>query len=102
MRVPRMLRYDHGRVDADAAKKQLNETDRDLKAAENCPQQLIVSEHAMLRYFERVVGFNLDDVRRTILPDSVREQVGTLGDGVYPCGGHSVLVRGRVVVLTKE
>lgn len=68
-----------------------------LKASE----ELVVSEHALLRYFERVLGFDLKDVARKVLPQDVEDRIKVLGDGVFPTGpGTRVKVfDGTVVTL---
>lgn len=53
-----------------------------------------ISEHAVLRYAERVLGLNQDEVRAAIVA-KVAPFVRALGDGKYPVG------RGCVAVVTK-
>lgn len=49
------------------------------------PTDLEVSEHALLRYFERVLGFDLNSIKSKILDDEVRRLSGLLGEnGIYP------------------
>lgn len=44
-----------------------------------------VSEHAIVRYFERVKGFNISDIEREILCDEIRKYMAVLGgNGSYP------------------
>ena len=62
---------------------------------------LTVSEHALLRYIERVEGINLDDIAAKIVADDqLQEEIRTLGNGQYPVnhGEFSVVVRDNVVV----
>jgi chromosome segregation ATPase len=63
--------------------------------------KLIVTEHAILRYIERVMGINLDELRATIVPPAVETLVRNMGDGVYPVEGTHKLrvVNGTVVSL---
>ena len=49
----------------------------------------IVTEHAMLRYFERVLHFNLEEIKTRILTDKLLELHSTLGDGTFPVDGHT-------------
>lgn len=48
--------------------------------------ELIVLEHAMLRYIERVIGIPLDDIKAKIATSSVINVAKTLGNGTYPGG----------------
>lgn len=58
---------------------------------------LIVLDHAIVRYYERVVGLNIREVEKEILTDQLREQHRKLGDGVYPIGN-----KFRVVIKHNE
>lgn len=60
-------------------------------------KEIIVSEHAILRYFENVLGFDLKEVERKILTDDVKSSISKLGDGKYPIGDVKIVVRGNVV-----
>jgi TolA-binding protein len=59
-----------------------------------------VSEHAMLRYFERVKGFNLEEIEKEILNNKVLEMVDKLGgNGTYPNeNGYRLTMKDSVVV----
>lgn len=60
---------------------------------------LKVSEHAYLRYFERILGFNLKDIEGKMLTDDVKRMIATLGNsGEYPAGNFSVRLKNGVVV----
>lgn len=43
-----------------------------------------VSEHAFVRYFERVVGFDLQEISDYILSPNNLSLIAQLGDGTYP------------------
>lgn len=47
-------------------------------------KRMDVSCHALVRFFERVSGLNIDNCKKMILPDHVRKQIELLGDGTYP------------------
>ena len=61
--------------------------------------KLIVSEHAVLRYLERVQGIDMKAIRDEILDPIMIAKVKTLGDGKYPCrdGAFKVLVKDGVI-----
>lgn len=46
--------------------------------------EIKVTEHAMLRYFERVLGFNLNEISSKILDSTVLKCIETLGNGEFP------------------
>lgn len=61
---------------------------------------IVISEHAMLRYLQRVHGIDLEQVQREMLPSGVEEQIRTLGSGLFPVDGFSLRVRdGQVVTV---
>lgn len=57
-----------------------------------------VSEHAIVRYFERVKGFNISDIEKEILTDEVLKLVEKLGgNGGYPNKDFKVLIKNFTV-----
>jgi hypothetical protein len=79
-----------------SSKKQISEVERridHLKAKE-----LTVSDHAVLRFIERVEALPPGEVRSRILTPKLKEMVATLGNGSYPVEGFSVRVQDNVVV----
>lgn len=67
---------------------------------------LVVSEHAMLRYVERVIGISRAELEAMVVPEAVREAVRRLGasTAVIDCGGHKLRIENGVVttVVTGE
>ena len=60
--------------------------------------QLTVSDHAMLRYCERVLGMNIVEMRKTIVKGTKVHTVN-FGDGIFKLpGDFNVCVKGNVVV----
>ncbi len=61
-------------------------------------EEFKVSEHAIVRYFERVKGFNMDEIQAEILSEKIKEMTKTLGtSGSYPNEGFSVLMKNSTV-----
>lgn len=59
-----------------------------------------LSDHAILRYFERVIGINVDAVHKEVLTDDVKALIDTLGgSGKIPNeNGFSLVLKDNVVV----
>jgi len=58
-----------------------------------------VTEHAMLRYFERVLNFDLKEIEKKILTDSVLNQAKVVGgSGLFPAQGFKVRMKDFTVV----
>lgn len=54
----------------------------DLKIKES--QELTITEHALLRYCERILGINIEDIKKEILTPELNKLVDTLGTtGTY-------------------
>lgn len=66
----------------------------ETKLKEAVETNLVVSEHALLRYLERVEGVNLEEVRKKVL--------GVIGDtvidGIHAVGTHKIRVKDGTVV----
>ncbi len=68
-------------------------------AIKQASTNIIISEHAQLRYIQRVLGLKTDDMKKAILPDAVRSQIKALGDGTYPVNEYfQIKVKNNVVV----
>lgn len=53
-----------------------------------------VSEHAILRYFERVLGFDIKEIENKILSDEIKKMVNTVGgSGQFPNDGFRVAMK---------
>lgn len=99
------LRLELSRVQSDYSKKQ-NDVARLKKEIEklSAGKGLTVSEHAILRYQERVNGLDLEQAKSAILSPSVLALIEKLGgSGEYPNkeGGFVVVLKDGVVVTVK-
>lgn len=57
-----------------------------------------VSEHAVLRYLERVKGINIEDIEKEILSDKIVDWATQLGgNGSYPNGEFQVVMKNFTV-----
>ena len=67
-----------------------------LKSSSN---KLIISEHALLRYLERVYKLDLEKLSSEIIPDTLKATIEELGNGEYHTQeGYSLKVHDNVVV----
>lgn len=72
--------------------------------AERLTNSLKVSDHALIRFYERVLHSSVQVQRERILPKSVREQYSVLGDGKYQVENFWIIIKRGIVVtvLTEE
>lgn len=69
------------------------------KKLENAQRQPTVTEHALLRYIERVYGLDMDALKAELLSPELSELILTLGTGKYPLPqGGTAVVQGLSVV----
>lgn len=53
-----------------------------------------ISEHALIRYFERVKGYDINEIEKEILNDDILKMVEVLGgNGKYPNKDYSVVIK---------
>ncbi len=65
--------------------------------------KVIVTEHALLRYFERVLGFDLNEIKSQIVPEKTVEQIRTCQSGVFPVNNFKLRVKkGIVITLVRD
>lgn len=70
----------------------------DLKKREG---EIIITEHALVRFFERVLGYDLKKVQEDLIPDIYRERAkGKFYTEMVVENSHRVVVRdGRVITV---
>lgn len=76
-----------------ALKKKRNDYKKSKEKLDKIQQHLVVSEHACLRYIERVFGITREDIEEKILTEEIVSLYTQLGDGVYPLPNN---VRARI------
>lgn len=93
-------------IETDVRKLAHEVFDLETELKKEAQKEITVSEHAMLRYFQRVEGYDIEHVSKLILPDDVREEIEKLGDGHYPVpkmgeAEFTIVVRARTVVTVE-
>lgn len=63
-----------------------------------------ITDHAIVRYFERVLGVNIEEVKRQILPEEDEKALLKLkAIGVVDLGTHKItVVERRIVTVVKD
>ena len=79
------------------AKMKVSEIKQDIKKASK--NEVIISEHALLRYFERILGFDLEKIRQEILTPDILNLIDFAKSGKVPFQqGHHLVCRDRIIV----
>ena len=61
-------------------------------------RELIISEHAILRYFERVNNTDIEKIKKEMVDLDTIGRIKVLGDGIYPIKDYKIVVRNNTVV----
>lgn len=78
--------------------KQIKEVEQKIHKLKGYGDSIIVSEHAILRYLERVYGLDLGKIKKEILPERIAAQAKAIGNGRYGVIDHTLLIKNNVVV----
>jgi hypothetical protein len=96
--------FDVLQLEVSNKQKELAVKQRSIQSLKNAISQMNhtdkvkISEHALLRYFERVLGFDLKEVEQWILTDEVQNMIKTLGgNGKYPNEKFTVVMKNYTV-----
>ena len=74
--------------DLSSKQKAVQEIQKKIYQLEH-PTEISISEHAIVRFFERIQGYDPEEVKRNILTEKVRQLINELGpNGTYPTGQH--------------
>ena len=97
----------HGlKVQKNTIDREINSTNQNINNLNNKIDKLkergslIVSEHAIIRYIERVLGISIDEISQKILGNEIEKQIETLGNGTYPINDNEfkIVIKDNVVV----
>lgn len=91
-------------IELNAIQKNISKV-KDLIESLTINEELIVSEHAVLRYLERVQGQKIEDIQSEILTDTFKKLAKTLGDGKILLDKHpgfSAIIKNGIIVTIIE
>jgi hypothetical protein len=79
---------------------EIDEVKLEIEKEENTKKVIKVSDHAVLRYLERVGGMDLNAIRQAIVTDELIDIVSSIGgSGKFPLNeGHSIIMKDYVIV----
>lgn len=86
-------------LEASSLKKELGQIKQQIDSLKSKDVgKIIVSEHSLLRYIERVLGIDLNVLRNKILSDDDAKVISALGNGTFPKDGFKIKIKDGVVV----
>ena len=62
----------------------------------------IITEHAILRYLERIIGIDIEAVKKEILPEEVEQLIKVMPNGTFQCITHKIVVKDNTIVTVIE
>ena len=63
--------------------KQLQDIAKKIKDINDGDRPPVITEHALLRYLERVKGIDIKEIKKEILPEDIADIIGKLGSGKF-------------------
>lgn len=83
-------------------RRSINKLRCEISSIDN-DKELKVSEHAIVRFFERVKGYNISEIEKEILNEDIVKAATVLGGGgTYPNDGYQVVMKNYIVTtITK-
>lgn len=76
----------------------IDRTKKKIKQLQETAEEPLISDHAIIRYLERVKGFDIEAIKKEMMPDKLRNVIGTLNSGKFPTGEFTAVVRDKLVV----
>lgn len=62
-------------------------------------RKINVSDHAVIRYLERVLGMDIEELKQDIITDDIARKIKAMGNGNYGIeGGFRMIVKDNVVL----
>jgi septal ring factor EnvC (AmiA/AmiB activator) len=80
--------------------KEMSSIDTKIRNLEQPPkkQKISITDHALLRYLERIHGFNIKNLRETLLTEKVVSYINNYKSGKITENGITYVFKNRVVV----
>lgn len=89
--------YSHLKRKIDSTQGRINKIDKEIE--DMTEVEPVITEHAILKYIERVMGFDLDNVRSEILNESTLPMVKSMKSGKFPLhDGHKIVAKNMSIV----
>lgn len=86
------------KMEIETKRKQIQEVEEKIQTLKGSHETIIISEHAIIRYLERVYGLDLEKIREEILPPPIAAQAKRIGNGRYSITGHTVIIKDNVAI----
>lgn len=85
--------------DSTKRKKQLSNVNIGIKQLQS---NVVITEHILVRYLERVKGIDMEEIKKEILDDELKKQILTLGSGKFHRNGFRLIVKNNSIVTVEK
>lgn len=94
------LKQSRGNLDNEISTtvSKLQRVEQDLKRISHESKEPVVSEHAIIRYLERVKKIDIEQIKREILTDDIKKYIEKLNSGKFPEKNFMAVVRKKIVI----
>lgn len=88
-------------------RKTISEIEQKIKEFGSKNENIVISEHAIIRYFERVLGFDINKISSNLISQKTQEYIQKLGiNGEYPTEDENgnkfkIVLKNNVIVTIK-
>ena len=65
---------------------------------------IVVTDHSIVRYFERVLKYNIREIKEKIIKQDLKERYRIMGNGIFDQGEFRVVLKDNTIItiLNKE
>ena len=84
--------------------KKLDRLKSNYKKIKNGDSLVHITDHAVIRFLERVNGLDMNEVKKFILPDGGLELLKAMGykNGVYTMGSHNIVFEDFTIITVHK
>lgn len=76
----------------------IDRTEKRIKLLQESAEEPFISDHAVVRYLERVKGLDIEAIKKEMMPDKLRAMIDTLVSGKFPTEEFTAVVKDKLVI----
>ncbi len=79
----------------------LSDIEEEIERLKHVPDEITVTDHAIIRYMERVLGLTMEDLKKDIVSEKLKAMAGKMQSGNFTIDGKELVMRNRAIVTIK-
>lgn len=96
------LKRESSTTNGKIVKKKRDIKDTEARINRMCNGKIIISEHAIIRYLERIENIDIEAIKDMIVDEKTRGAINVLTSGTFPIKGGKIEVINNVVTTVKN